>query len=115
MPLNYDLNKIKRFKSLYEKSVETTGVRLKKIPEIIILSTMSVGMRSITEDNYVKFFNRLRILETVHGPFLFKHTKKGPVPILIEIEDVRRMIGLDTNASEISRAKFISRIGKDLL
>jgi len=113
MPLNYDLNKIKRFKSLYEKSHETSGVRLKKIPETIILSTISVGIRSITEDNYVRFFNRLRILETVHGPFLYKRTKKGPVPRLIELEDVKMMIGLDTNASEISRAKFISRIDKE--
>jgi hypothetical protein len=115
MPLNYDLNKIKRFKSLYEQSVETTGVRLKKIPETIILSTMSVGMRSITEDNYVKFFNRLRILETVHGPFLYKRTKRGATARLIELDDVKRMIGLDTNASEISRSKFIARIEKDLL
>ena len=115
MPLNYDLNKIKGFKSLYEKSHETSGVRLKKIPETIILSTMSVGMRSITEDNYIKFFNRLRIIETVHGPFLFKRTKKGPVARPIKIEDVKRMIGLDTNASEIPRSKFISRIEKDLL
>jgi hypothetical protein len=65
--------------------------------------------------NYVKFFNRLRILETVHGPFLYKRTKKGPVARPIEIEDVKRMIGLDTNASEIPRSKFIARIEKDLL
>lgn len=115
MPLNYDLNEIKGFKRLYETSEETTGVRLKKIPQTIILSTMSVGMRSITEENHVRFFNRLRILETVYGPLLFKHTKRGPVPRLIELEDVKRMIGLKTNASEISRAKFISNIGKDLL
>ena len=76
---------------------------------------MSVGIRNITEENYSVFFNRLRILETVHGAFLYKRTKRGPVASLIELEDVKRMIGLRTNASEKTRSKFLSGIDKNLL
>ena len=114
MPLNYDLNRIRGYKRLYKKS-DTGGVELKPIPKTIILSTMSVGMREITEDNYKKFFNRLRVIETIYGSFFVVKTKRGFKQKYITEDDVKAMIGLQTNASEISRSKFLSRIEKELL
>lgn len=113
MPLNYDLNEIKGFKRLYEKSEETGGVKMKEIPKTIILSTMSVGMREITKDNYIKFYNRLNLLENVYGHFFYVRKRGKMIPRPIKLEEVERMIGLKTNASEISRSKFMSRIDKD--
>ena len=113
MALNYDLNEIKGFKRLYEKSIETSGFKIKDIPKTIILSTMSVGMREITKDNYIKFYNRLSLLENVYGHFFYERKRGKMIPRPIKLEEVERMIGLKTNASEISRTKFMSRIDKD--
>ena len=113
MALNYDLNEIKGFKRLYEKSIETSGFKIKDIPKTIILSTMSVGMREITKDNYIKFYNRLSLLENVYGNFFYVRKRGKMIPRPIKLEEVEGMIGLKTNASEISRSKFMSRIDKD--
>jgi len=114
MPLNYDLTRIKYYKRLYKK-IDTDNFEIKPIPKTIILSTISVGMREITEDNYKKFFNRLRVIETIYGSFFVVKTKRGIKQKYITEDDVKAMIGLRTNASEISRAKFMSKIEKGLL
>lgn len=113
MALNYDLREIKSYKRLFEKSTETGGSKMKDVPKTIVMSTMSVGMREITKDNYIKFYNRLNLIENVYGPFFYVRKRGKMIPRHIKLEEVERMIGLKTNASEISRSKFISRIDKD--
>lgn len=113
MALNYDLREIKSYKRLFEKSIETEGSKMKEIPKTIILSTMSVGMREITKDNYRKFYNRLNLLENVYGHFFYVRKRGKMIPRPITLGEVERMVGLKTNASEISRTKFLSRIDKD--
>ena len=66
MPLNYDLREINQYKRLFKKA-ENGNSQMKSIPQTIILATMSVGMREITEDNYGKFYTRLHLLETVQA------------------------------------------------
>ena len=113
MALNYDLREIKSYKRLFEKSIETGGSKMKDIPSAIVMSTMSVGMREITKDNYIKFYNRLNLIENVYGHFFLEKKRGKIVPRPIKLEEVERMIGLKTNASEISRTKFLSRIDKN--
>jgi hypothetical protein len=113
MPLNYDLSKIKSYKRLFEKSIETGDSKMKDIPRAIVMSTMSVGMREITKDNYIKFYNRLSLLENVYGHFFYVRKRGKMIPRPIKLEEVERMIGLKTNASELSRSKFLSRIDKE--
>ena len=113
MALNYDLREIKSYKRLFEKSIETEGSKMKEIPKTIILSTMSVGMREITKNNYIKFYNRLNLLENVYGTFFYERKRGKMNQRHIKLDEVERMIGLKTNASEISRSKFMSRIDKD--
>ncbi len=113
MPLNYDLSKIKSYNRFFEKSIEPDNFKMKDIPRAIILSTINVGMREITKDNYRKFYNRLSLLENVYGNFFYVRKRGKMIPCPIKLEEVERMIGLKTNASEISRTKFLSRIDKD--
>jgi hypothetical protein len=101
MPLNYDLSKVKSYKRLFTKEGQ-----LKEPYSTIILLTMRVGIRTITEENYGKFYNRLHLLETLHGCFFFKNRK----PLFITREQVERMIGLKTHASDLTTAKFIKSL-----
>lgn len=113
MALNYDLREIRSYKRLFEKSTETGGSKMNDVPKTIVMSTMSVGMREITKDNYIKFYNRLSLLENVYGTFFYERKRGKMIPRPIKLEEVERMIGLKTNASEISRTKFLSRIDKN--
>jgi hypothetical protein len=99
MPLNYDLSKVKSYKRLFTKQG-----KLKEPYSTIIDLSFSVGMRHITVDNYRKFYNRLHLIETLNGCFFFTNSRK---PVFITREQVERMIGLSTNASDLTAAKFI--------
>jgi hypothetical protein len=101
MPLNYDLSKVKSYKRLFTKEGQ-----LKEPYSTIILLTMGVGVRTITEKNYGKFYNRLHLIETLNGCFFYKNKK----PLFITEEQVKRMIGLKTNASDLTTAKFIKSL-----
>ena len=68
----------------------------------LVFATMSIGIGAITEKNYKKFYHRyLAFLPTLW---------EQPRPE-ITLEDVRRRIGLTTNASKKSDAAFIKDIG----
>lgn len=113
MPLNYDLRDIKGYKrKIYSPVKSETGetkYKMKSIPETIIFLTMSVGMRSITENNWERFYNRTHMLETVNGSFFYE-TKRGKhVPRYITKDDIQSMIGLQTNASELTTKQFMKR------
>lgn len=72
-----------------------TGTEWNKT-EGIIFSTMSVDMNSITEDNAIEFYARLKLLSTVYNGFFYdKETNQYIEPTF---EDVQIRIGLHTNA-----------------
>lgn len=119
MALNYDLREIKGYKrkiySCVKSKTGETQYNIKDIPRSIIFLTMSVGIREITEKNWEKFYNRAHILETVHGSFFYV-TKRGKLePRFISKDDIKSMIGLKTNASELTMRKFINRFEADKL
>jgi hypothetical protein len=113
MALNYDLREIKGYKRRVYSRVKSesgeTQYKMKSIPQTIVFLTMTVGMREITEKNWERFYNRAHLLETVHGSFYFV-TKRGKlVPKYISKEDIKSMIGLKTNASELTSRQFMKR------
>jgi len=115
MPLNWNVNEVKNHKKIMYKKNDDGSYEMKKIYETIILSTMIVGVSRITEENYEKFFNRLRLVETIGGSFFFE-TKRGKHhPRYIKKEEIKKMIGLKTNASELTRTKFLKRFDKNQL
>jgi hypothetical protein len=113
MALNYNLREIEGYKrKIYSKVKSESGeiqYKMKDIPQTIVFLTMSVGMRTITEKNWMKFYNRAHIIETIHGSFFFE-TKRGKhVPRYITKDDIQSMIGLQTNASELTTKQFMKR------
>jgi hypothetical protein len=75
---------------------EDKDYRINPLTETLIFATMSVGIGKITEGNWAEFYARLKVLETIDGPFL----RNGDgSEWLIEPADVENHIGLSTNAT----------------
>ena len=100
MALNYDLSKIKNYEELLEDG------KLSQPYSTIVLSTVIVALGDITNENYEKFYNRLNVMQKLTGPFL--HLENNPYHI--SKDDIIRMIGLNTNVSNETKAKWIKRI-----
>lgn len=98
MALNWNIEKCKNYKELSTKKNWAST-------DILIWATMFVGFRGITEENYKEFYKRLHFVELLSGTFLSKNGK----PHFTTEEDVKRRIGLETNASSFSRTEFLRR------
>lgn len=72
--------------------------------EALIWQTMFVDMGSITADNYVEFFMRMRILAAVQD-LTFPADN-----VQLTIEDVEKRIGLRTNVSTVSTHSFLMKL-----
>lgn len=115
MALNWNTTEVKNYKKViyrtltegeqgYQEGKETYGIR--DIPKSIILYTMSVGLSEITEKNYEQFYNRIHLLEISNGTqYVTRATHK---PIYTKLKDVKKMIGLTTNASTKTRSRFLN-------
>jgi len=107
MSLDYDTKNIIGYKDLWVPSTEGR-VKLNQLTEMLIFSTMTIGMGSITEDNWKEFYSRCVILET--GCY------KNQIPVdtlepvwkweIVSPEDIYRHIGLVTNAPKMTKAQF---------
>ena len=107
MSLDYETKNIKNYKDLWVPSTEGR-VKLNQLTEMLIFSTMTIGMGSITEDNWKEFYSRCVILET--GCY------KNQIPVdtlepvwkweIVSPEDIYRHIGLVTNAPKMTKAQF---------
>jgi hypothetical protein len=73
------------------------------ITDTLIWLTIAVGMNEITKDNWREFYARLHLLETLYGAYA--HTPNGPY--YITREQVKRRIGLRTNASKLTQLQFV--------
>jgi len=115
MPLNWNLEDVSNYKKLYRKlkkgeegySSSENRSRLLHKPQEIIYFTMYIGMREITEKNWEQFYNRVHLHQTVKGTQYYNEVRKKLVPSFITKEDVKRMIGLRTNASSYTKSKFL--------
>lgn len=108
MPLNWDLAKVENWKQLFKEEDEQGDSEMKNVHETILFHTMNVGMSSITEKNCKQFYDRVQMWEKMKGVRFY--TYEGHKPIYTTKEDVQRMIGLETNASEFSKTEFLKRL-----
>ena len=124
MPLNTDYRNIKNYnRKLYRKlqegeygyKADEVQYKIKPRVETIIFATMITGIPNITEKNYEQFYNRLHLVETVHGSFFFKRVRSKVVADTIRKEEIEAMIGLKSNASTLTLKQFLKRFDKDKL
>ena len=111
MALNWNVKEVENHNELFHDPDEHGNRKMKWPYSHILESTMILGIRSITEKNYMQFYSRMRFLEQVHGPFRWQDDDKGcSVRVYTQEHDIKRMIGLKTNASTKTKAKFVKDI-----
>lgn len=78
--------------------------------DAIVYLTMTIGIRKLTEKNIEEVIRRVMLVEEAYGATV--RSREGPV--YLTPEDLRRRIGLATNASEKTKAKFDNEIRREL-
>lgn len=101
MALHWNISKCSNHKSLQTDDEWP-------ITNALIWATMSVGIRDITEETIPEFYARLRVWENIAGPMLWgKDEETGKLEERkVEVADLRKRIGLHTNASSMTRAEW---------
>jgi hypothetical protein len=86
------------------------------VTDSLIWLSMLCGFNEITEKNADMIAKRIAAYQNAFGPYL-KGNKEilGDEPLFINILDVRAHIGLRTNASSKTDAKFKSWLGDTLM
>lgn len=100
MPLNWNISAVKDWQTLRDDPHQ------RAITDALLYLTISAGVAEITEKNALEFFERVNILETLHGVFVHKDNGESFDAYHITPADIRRRIGLHTNAAPMTRARF---------
>lgn len=80
----------------------------------LLMLTMAVGLRGITDANKLKFWERLHFLQTLDGAFMTGTNDKGErIDVPFTYDDVVQHIGLSVNVSDITDAKWWSNRRRD--
>lgn len=80
------------------------------ITNALIWGTMSVGMHSIDEVDWREFYTRAYIIQTIHGGWIIENGKTR----FVTPQEVKDHIGLHTNATSMTNAKFKASIERRL-
>lgn len=100
MSLNYDMGQIENWQELKEQAPGAI--------QCMCFGSMFIGMPIISDggkDDWREFALRLRAWEAVAGQL---SSSGEPIPA----ETVKRFIGLRTNASRMTRAQFLKKLGE---
>lgn len=95
MALTFDFSKCADLKRIRDDEWGLT--------DALIWATMFVGMPRITEDNAAEFYARLHLIECLNGNL----SHRAGEPYFITLEDIKRRVGLVTNATPWTRPQFI--------
>jgi hypothetical protein len=103
MSLNFSYGKVKNYKEVCFEAGEDG--KMKGSTNVLIWATMSIGMSSITEKNYVEFWVRF---SSAHAVFNLYHGKA------ITLDDIKAHIGLTTNANTYTSTAFMKNMVKNI-
>ena len=108
MALNFHFDKIEDKSVLFidgKVPAEGEAGDLNAATQTCIWMTMHLGINPITEENYQKFYDR-------YVEYMSAYGENEKFWSLKSADDVKKRIGLSTNASKISDTKFKSIIKK---
>ncbi len=100
MSLDFQLGAIKGWEDLC-RGGSPTGP-LNKTTEAIVFACMSVGIGTITQENFVEFYERMVCCYALSE---FNDPSQAP-----SLKDVRAHIGLRTNVSNDTRNQWVKRV-----
>lgn len=106
MSLNWNIDRIANFETVCLNTAEDGTRTLRPATEGLIWATMLVGLNGITEKNAPQFYARLSVWESLNGAIRSNATQSQPYTV----EEVRAHIGLGTNATIETDAKWGKRL-----
>tara|TARA_R110002153_G_scaffold23856_3_gene76656 strand:- start:2304 stop:2696 length:393 start_codon:yes stop_codon:yes gene_type:complete len=130
MPLTYNFTKIENYEQICTRKLvegdkgfnpKEDLFRTTPLAESLVWMSMFIGMREITEKNWEQFYWRTRLLEVTTGAYRQMGTYDDDDKIIAREEqfftkeEIKSMIGLSTNASEMTKAEFYKNKIKDLI
>jgi hypothetical protein len=104
MPLNWNSSKCKPAQDKGEEQMRHT----------LCILTVRIGIFEITQKNAAEVYARVHILEEINGAF---HTQAMPEGLMQRPylpSDIKRWIGLNTNASSLTRTQFLKSISNQM-
>ena len=116
MALTYDLTKVENWDTKYPNVVTKNykgedEYAMNPITNIIIFGTIITGIRDLTAKTAKEYFTRLKMSELASGD---GYLRNGDEYRGITYQEVLDHVGLHTNASDITKAKFNNNISKQL-
>jgi hypothetical protein len=72
----------------------------------LAMLSLSHGVPRITEENWEKVWLRIRMIEKIIGGYRYDGKDGGHKPVFFKKQEVKDHVGMWTNASEVSDAKF---------
>lgn len=109
MSLDWNLEDIKDWETVTKADDGT----MSPVTHALIMSTMGVGMGTITEANADEFAWRLDLYQHMYGALLVDVVDEEFVAHVVSPDEVRQHIGLRTNAALETRVKWLKRITED--
>lgn len=109
MALNWNVSEVENWQQLFKSKNEEDSEMI-KIYERVLMFSITIGVRNITDKNWKKFFDRVYMWEKIKGANYYAVGENGREAVYIKDTDVKRMIGMKTNASEFSKTEFLKRL-----
>ena len=116
MALSFDMTAIPTALKFSPKDADG-NYSIMPIPHCLIWSTMILGFNEITEKNLGEWCFRLNFEQRIHGEKAYMNRSSAMWPwadTRFTPNDLRPYIGLSTNASPMSRAKYLSNVMKSI-
>lgn len=101
MSLDWNLSNIENFADVCYIG-DGDERQMNPVTNSLIWMTIPLGMNEITQQNYLEFYRRLHFWDKVFGSPL----SNSEGPYFISLDEVRAHVGLRTNASPLTNAKF---------
>jgi hypothetical protein len=109
MSLDFELGKIADWKTVCAHP--TDAKKLHPVTDSLIWRCLATDMRGITKDNVEEFFWRVRFLHRFDDANW--HFGDDCTPVYLTEQDIIDHIGLSTNVTQKTRAKFLEKVGTD--
>ena len=115
MALNYNYGDVKDYKTVCLKPNDDPmdvkagyKFKIRPVTDALIWATMAVGFDEISKTNYYEFWLRLNFVEEHQGNYITKWDEKEQKShdYYITLEDVKKHIGMWTNANRVARGKW---------
>jgi hypothetical protein len=113
MSLDFNLRGIKDFENVcfQERDGEKDHTPRTRA---MIWATMYTGIPHITEKNFEEFYVRVRLYERLFGAGVERYEGGTHTPVYCTLDDVKKFIGLRTNADSMTDLQFDKRVMKRL-